>query len=226
MATLPAAISVNGTALEVWPRGQITSGVARAQIAMTKFADAADYHPALIDATLAAEQDPRFRDPKHKVIPAGCGNKVRNLQDWNVPAANLIHARALMMAQHSTSWPSVYPDDTWASVYRTGDYCMPHGHPRSEVSIVYMLDPGDSDPTDTIAGQLSFIDPRIDFCCPIERGRVTRPLMPPMPPGMMVIFSSNYLHCVNPYRGTRPRITLSWNITHEQLPGRPREWVI
>jgi len=28
---------------------------------------------------------------------------------------------------------------------------------------------------------------------------------------------------VNPYRGQRPRITLSWNITIERLPGRPGE---
>lgn len=226
IAALPATIGINGTELAVWPRGQVTSFFAGAQLAITTFADFADYHPALIEATLAAEQDPRFHDRNHKIIPAGCGNKVRNVQDWNIPAATLIHARALMMAHHSTSRQSVFPDDTWASVCRTGDYCMPHGHPRSEVSIVYMLDPGDSNPTDSVAGRLSFIDPRIDFCCPIERGRVTRPLMPPMPPGMMVIFSSNYLHCVNPYRGTRPRITLSWNITHERLPGRPREWVI
>lgn len=219
-----SSISVYGTKFEVWPQGQVISPIARAQIAITKFADAPAYHPVLITATLAAAQDPRFHDPKHVVIPAGCGNKVRNVQDWSAPAADLIHARALMMARHATSRDSVFADDTWASVYHAGDYCMPHAHPRSDVSIVYMLDPGDPDPTDTYAGNLSFIDPRIDFCCPIERGRVTRPLCPLMPPGMMVIFASSYVHCVNPYRGTRPRITLSWNITHERLSGQPREW--
>jgi len=225
IAALPATIDINGTGHAVWPQAQVTSLVEGAQMAITRFADVADYHPALIEAVLAAQRDPRFHDQKHRVIPAGCGDKVRDIQDWNVPSASLIHARALMMAHHSTAQQPVFPDDTWASIYRTGDYCMAHGHPRSDVSIVYMLDAGDPDPVDSVAGQLAFVDPRIDFCCPIERGRVTRPLMPPMPPGTMVVFSSTYVHCVNPYRGTRPRITMSWNITREARPGRPRAWV-
>jgi hypothetical protein len=29
------------------------------------------------------------------------------------------------------------------------------------------------------------------------------------------------VHTVNPYSGTRPRITLSWNINRNALPGSP-----
>ena len=128
-----------------------------------------------------------------------------------------------MLAHRTLSRRPVYADDSWASVYRSGDYCMPHSHLRSNVSIVYMLDPGDGDPEDLMAGKLCFADPRIDACCPDEPGRVTRHMMPTMQPGTMLIFASDYLHSVNPYFGSRPRITLSWNITLDRLPGRPGE---
>jgi hypothetical protein len=48
-------------------------------------------------------------------------------------------------------------------------------------------------------------------------------MIPDMLPGTMLIFASDYLHSVNPYRGRRPRITLSWNVTLDRLPGRPGE---
>lgn len=224
IAALPAVIEVNGKNLQVWHADQATALVEGAQMALARFDDFADYHPALIEATLAGEGDPRFHDLRHLRVPAGCGNKVRDIQQWDAPAARLIHARALMLAHLSTQRQPVFPDDTWASLYRTGDYCMPHSHPRSDVSIVYMLDAGDPDPEDAMAGVLSFVDPRIEYCCPIERGRVMRPLVPLMTPGTMVVFSSIYVHGVNPYRGRRPRITMSWNITRERRPGRPREW--
>ena len=91
----------------------------------------------------------------------------------------------------------------------------------ADVSIVYMLDPGDPDPDDRYAGRLCFNDPRIAWCCNVETGRATRPLMPAMEPGTMLLFASSYLHSVNPYRGQRPRITLSWNITRRRLAGSP-----
>ena len=38
----------------------------------------------------------------------------------------------------------------------------------------------------------------------------------------MLLFASAYVHGVNPYFGTRPRVTLSWNITRQRLPGSAR----
>ena len=146
---------------------------------------------------------------------------MRDIPGWKAPAAALIHARALLLAHHTLSRRPVFADDTWASVYRAGDYCMPHSHLRSNLSIVYMLDPGDEDAQDALAGRLCFADPRIDACCPHEPGRVTQHVLPTMSAGTMLIFASDYLHSVNPYPGTRPRITLSWNITLEKLPGAP-----
>ena len=217
-AALPALIVVGGVELPVWPEGQPVEPLSARLMAAAQFADAAAYHPALIAAVLEAERDPRWRGP---IFKGGCGTKVRKIPAWDAPAATLIHGRALTLAHRTLSRRPVYADDTWASVYRAGDYCMPHSHLRSNVSIVYMLDPGDGDPEDLMAGKLCFADPRIDACCPDEPGRVTRHMIPTMLPGTMLIFASDYLHSVNPYHGTRPRITLSWNITLDRLVGRP-----
>jgi hypothetical protein len=46
-----------------------------------------------------------------------------------------------------------------------------------------------------------------------------------MPPGTMIAFPSTLVHCVNPYTGDRPCITLSWNIDKDVIPGSPlAEW--
>ncbi len=231
-AALPAAIRVGGSDLPVWPQRQAVEPLSAPLMAATKFADFETLHPALIDAVLTAERDPHWRavlvldrggSSAAPVFRGGCGTKVRKISDWNAAAASLVHARALMLAHLTLSRRPVYADDSWASVYRAGDYCMPHSHLRSNVSIVYMLDPGDADPDDPMAGKLCFADPRIDTCCPDEPGRVTRHMIPAMEPGMMLIFASDYLHSVNPYRGRRPRITLSWNITLDRLGGRAGE---
>ena len=219
-AALPAAFRVGSVDLPAWPDAQVTEPLSASLMAATRFADHAAFHPALIEATLAAEQDARFRDT---IFKGGCGIKVRDVAAWGASAANLIHARAMQFAHRTLSRRPVFADATWASVYRAGDYCMPHSHLRSNASIVYMLDTGDDEPDDAMAGKLCFADPRIEVCCPDEPGRVTQHLMPTMSPGTMLIFASDYLHSVNPYHGRRPRITLSWNITLERLPGRAGE---
>jgi hypothetical protein len=231
-AALPQAIQVAGTALPVWPDGQATEALSAPLMAATQFADFELLHPALIDAVLAAERDPHWRAvlvlqsaamPEAAIFRGGCGTKVRRISEWGSAAASLVHARALMLAHRTLSRRPVYADDSWASVYRAGDYCMPHSHLRSSVSIVYMLDPGDDDADDPMAGKLCFADPRIDACCPDEPHRVTRHMIPTMTPGTMLIFSSDYLHSVNPYQGRRPRITLSWNFALERPTGRAGE---
>lgn len=219
-ASLPASIRVGAAELAVWPERQTIGAMSAPMMANAIFDDWERYHSTLIEAAMTAERDARFRGTYYR---SSCGTKVRSLPQWNAPAASLVHARALMLAHQVLSRKPVFADDTWASIYRDGDYCMPHSHLRSTVSVVYMLDPGDADRDDVHAGALCFADARIPACCPHEPGRVTRLVMPTMTPGTMLIFASDYLHSVNPYRGSRPRITLSWNITIERLPGRAGE---
>ena len=44
-----------------------------------------------------------------------------------------------------------------------------------------------------------------------------------MTPGTMIVFASDYVHTVGPYRGQRPRMTMSWNITIQRLQGNPAD---
>ena len=218
-AALPASYAIEGDSIPVWPDGQRVEPLAAPLTGITTFADHAQYHEALIEAVLAAERDPRFRG---EMFRGACGVKVRDIGRWGHRAADLVHARAIMLAHRTLSRRDVFVDDCWASVYRAGDYCMPHSHLRANASLVYMLDAGD--PTDDrLAGRLCFADPRIPACCVHEPGRVTNLIVPEMTPGTMVIFAADYLHHVNPYAGTRPRVTLSWNMTLERLPGRAGE---
>ena len=189
-------------------------------MASTHFDDHALYQGELVSTILEMEQSAAFRD---WIFKGGCGMKVRRPDRWGRSAADLIHGRALAFAHRVLSQHDVYTDDCWASVYRDGHYCLPHSHLRSNVSIVYLLDEGDPDLDDPMAGQLVFADPRIPHCCQQEPGRVTSLLKPGMTPGSMIVFASDYVHAVGPYRGRRPRLTMSWNVTLERLAGNPAE---
>ena len=116
----------------------------------------------------------------------------------------LIHARALLFAHHTVSRRPVYADATWASIYRAGDYCMPHSHLRSNLSIVYMLDPGDEDPARYAGGTSCALPTHASTrAARDEPGRVTQHVLPTMSAGTMLIFASDYLHSVNPYHGRK-----------------------
>lgn len=217
---LPPAVRVGASDFAVWPQTQHIEPLSAPLMAVTQFDDGEGYHAELAAAILEMERDPAYR---MWIFKGGCGMKVRRPDRWRRPAADLIHGRALSFAHRVLSRHDVYTDDCWANVYRDGQYCMPHSHLRANVSIVYMLDPGTPDADDPAAGQLVFADPRIPYCCPHEPGRVTALLLPQMRAGTMIVFASDYLHSVNPYRGARPRITMSWNVTIAPLPGAPGE---
>ncbi len=220
-AALPATIRVDDRDLPVWPSAQAIAPM-EGKMAVANFDDHGSYGASLAAAILRAEQDARFRDA---TTPKGFAAKVRGLPRWGAPPADLVHARALTLAYHVLGRQPVYVDNVWASVYRAGDYCMPHSHRRSDASIIYMLDPGDvqAPGEKTLAGALGFADARLEYCCAHESGRVTRLYFPQMLAGTMLIFSGEYVHFVNPYLGQQPRITLSWNITLTRLPGDPAE---
>ena len=219
-AALPSRLRVGDAEVIVWPDGQRIEPLSAPLMAVTRFGDHSSYHPELSAAIAEMQSDPAFR---MWIFKGGCGLKVRRPDRWGKAAADLIHGRTLSLAHRILSRSAVYTDDCWASVYREGQYCMPHSHLRANVSIVYMLDPGDPDPDDDMAGRLVFCDPRIPYCCPHEPGRATSLLLPEMREGTMIVFASDYVHSVNPYRGGRPRITMSWNITVVRIPGEAGE---
>lgn len=209
-------IYVEDKEVPVWPPGQKIEMLAAPNMGVADFEDCELYHPGLAGKILEMERDPRYHD---WIFQGGCGTKVRDPHEWKSAEADLIHARAMRLAAKALGVADVVVDDCWANVYRKGNYCMPHSHLRSIASVIYLLDPGDPVADDPVSGRLSFCDPRIPFCCAHEPGRMTLLLTPELRPGSLLIFPSEYVHTVYPYGGERPRMTMSWNISLEKLPG-------
>lgn len=206
---------------DVWPDHQKIKTVDDPTIGMTQFGDAAEYHPKLTQKILELEQGSEFRDA---LVKGACGIKIRDPHRWGIPEATLIHERAVQLFKRMLKTEQAVVDCCWASIYHTGDYCMPHSHVRAVASVLYMLDPGEETPGDPLSGKFCFVDPRMACCCKREPGRMTDVMMPDMVPGSMLIFPAMAVHCVNPYTGKKPRITMTWNLNHGALAGKPSDY--
>ncbi len=202
----------------IWPEDQRLERVYDPMIGLTRFTDFADYHSTLRDTVLRLE---RSSSQREKLFHGGCGTKVHHIENWKCEAAQLVHQRAMECFKRMLKMDSAYVDASWGNVYRSGDYCAPHSHIRTQASVVYMLDPGEVDEKQPLDARFYITDPRVAFCCQHHEGHVTRILTPELTPGSMIIFPSSVVHGVNPYFGGRPRITLSWNINSQPVPGDP-----
>jgi Putative 2OG-Fe(II) oxygenase len=206
--------------VKIWPERQLIQTLAEPTAHLTDFADYERYHERLIQKILALEQREDLRD---WFFVGGCGVKIRHIHRWASIEADLIHARARELFRRVRRADHAVVDACWASIYRDGDYCIAHSHLRAQASVVYLLDPGEPNEADPVAGRFCFVDPRIAACCKVEAGHMTHVLTPDLRPGSMLLFPGHLVHSVNPYRGSRPRITLSWNINPEKLPGDPAD---
>lgn len=106
-----------------------------------------------------------------------------------------------------------YAVTAWGMILHHGDYVTIHDHGDVHWSIAYYVDAGDDAPEPS--GRLAFVDPR-------RSGR-TIPGPPIFPTafdiaprtGSLVIFPGWLQHHVHAYRGQRPRICISANLTME-----------
>lgn len=104
----------------------------------------------------------------------------------------------------------------WAMVMRTGDYAVIHDHAHAHFSTVYYPDAGDADlAAQPHSGLLTFVDPRRTGAA--LPGIDLYPAQFSIPPktGMLVVFPGWLQHFVHPYRGTRPRVSISCNVRVE-----------
>jgi hypothetical protein len=205
--------------LEVWPVGQRTDALPGApSFALTRFADTDAYHPALVAQLMRLAHDPAVAVQQARAIG---GTKVYHIHRMQSAELAFICARAAAMFRRVLGVEAAVIDMSWANIYGKGDYSLPHSHLRAQASVVYCVDAGDPDPTDPWSGQFCFVDPRLAACCQTEPGHMTHPVMPGLSAGTMLIFPGQAVHCVGAYGGTRPRITLSWNINTTVLSGEP-----
>lgn len=203
---------------EPWPPGQRVQALpGKPRVVITQFADIADYHPGLARRLLEAGCDARAA---RRYGRADGGTKIHDLATVGGPELALLDARMRELCRRGAGLIDPVVDLCWANIYGTGDYIMPHSHPRAHASVVYCVDAGDLSPDpQSIDGEFCFVDPRYSPCCNIQPDCMTMPVIPGLRAGCMILFPGQLVHAVNPYFGERPRITLSWNLTREKLAG-------
>ena len=202
--------------LEPWPAGQrLQAPDSDNSFLETRFADHDRFAGALTERLLSLAAEPGFRSQYGRHLG---GTKLYHHDCPEVPAWDFLNSRALAYYRHATRRQDGAIEIAWANIYRGGDYIVPHSHTRADFSLVYCLDPGDAGPDAGVNGRFCFADPRLALCCQAEEGRLTNSIGPLLEPGSMLLFPSDLVHFVHPYEGSRPRITLSWNLTRQPLP--------
>lgn len=199
-----------------WPDGCRVSRWGEEAVFVAQFDDPPDFRDRLRASVMALAENPETATPFGGEVGSA---KIYDVDRWGCAEADLIHARALHLFRVVSRRAERAVDLSWASVYRDGDWCMPHSHPRTQASVLYVLDLGDRG--DGAGGQFCFADPRMKMCCREEAGYVSTPSAPPMKEGTMMLFPGQAIHFVTPYRGSRPRLTMSWNLNHAARPGDP-----
>lgn len=110
----------------------------------------------------------------------------------------------------------------WANVNRSGHGNEFHSHPGAYWSGVYYVDDGGIAADASMGGELEFMDPRgplpamnsphLGFVGPGGLSGGATEMMQPKA-GRLVMFPSWLLHQVRPYRGSRERISIAFNLT-------------
>jgi uncharacterized protein (TIGR02466 family) len=106
--------------------------------------------------------------------------------------------------------------EMWAMVMRDGDYGIPHTHAYSHWATVYYADPGDADQTaHPNSGIITFVDPRNGYLPIPGLDMVVGNFAVNAQAGQLLVFPGWLMHYVHVYRGRRPRVSLSCNVTFE-----------
>lgn len=174
----------------------------------------------LVETILEKDALQRIEAPLKSLAEGGM--KVRDLDKLGLPVFDLINERAKAMYKIATGAKTAVVDDCWANVMYDGEWLIPHSHKRSTASVVFSLDPGDGEEVsdEPLNGHLMLTDPRLAQCCQGKPNWVNSFFRPIGDlPSMMLLFPSYITHMVAPYRGTRPRITLAWNLNETAVPG-------
>jgi uncharacterized protein (TIGR02466 family) len=107
----------------------------------------------------------------------------------------------------------------WAMVMRDGNYTSPHTHSAAHWASVYYPDAGDANTiTHPGSGVITFVDPRSgNFPIPGLSMTVGEFVVSPQT-GQLLVFPGWLMHYVHTYRGSRPRVSISCNVTYDFVP--------
>ena len=156
-----------------------------------------------------------------QVSQVGGWHSVPDLAQRPDPGLRRVH-EAIVAAVREVAWgaaaarglalpPCRWSVQSWAIILDPGGYNRVHDHHESHWSVAYYLDAGDN--PDPASGALTLLDPR--RFVPKIFGLELYPTALDVPPvtGQLVIFPGFVQHMVQPYRGTRPRVVLSANLS-------------
>ena len=141
----------------------------------------------------------------------------RTVQEVIAGARHAFNEVAASLGIDTTDLDLDYAVQMWGMVIPTGGYATVHAHGDADWSVAFYMDAGDADlEADPASGTLSFIDPR--RVPPTGHGVPLFPSTFNVRPvtGQLVVFPGWLQHHVHPYRGTRPRVTLSANLKLEK----------
>lgn len=145
-----------------------------------------------------------------------CGDAGKQLVGWMYDMAEEA-TRRVFLTYGKPHLPMRWSLSAWVNVNADGEFNRTHTHPGSTWSGTYYVD--DGDPINSKDGTpLHLLDP-----CPGRGGTFLNQIVPPSllivpEPGKMVIFPSYLPHMVFPHRGSRPRISIAFNLRREPYP--------
>ena len=140
------------------------------------------------------------------------GAAVHQLTQWIGAATREMSAATSGSAQYDgdfTLW-------AWANLLRKGGYNMAHDHSRAGWSGVYYVETGQESPTNPLAGQIEFIDPRLGASSQHLPGKpFDNPVRIKPQDGLMLVFPGWFKHFVHPYEGESERISIAFNLIYQ-----------
>lgn len=165
---------------------------------LVRFRDSDAYHPRLLDYLSELQTDGEFSQTVE-----GGASKVNDLQDWDIPEADLITMRATKLCGDMMHCDKIRMTSAYGLILRQGNYLPPQVPDNAVASVCYVVDPGEVDPANGSSGKLSFTHRHLP-------GYTGQP-PDPVTAGMMIAFPADMSSAALPYTGGRQRVLLYWH---------------
>ena len=193
-------------------------------IAVVELEQAAAINRALTDIILAREKS--HASVQHSNL--GGWQSSWDFPSWCGEAGEAVLRAAVALASRMTADRHGKPVDikwrlnAWANINRAGHGNEFHTHPGSYWSGTYYVDDGDIGEDPSLGGEFEMQDPRgvapamyapmLCFATPGGRSVGASELIRPRA-GLMILFPAWLSHGVRPYRGSRMRISIAFNLS-------------
>lgn len=199
-------------------------GIFATPVAAVELPDAQARNQALADVIL------RRRDGSASVQASNAGgwHSDREFLDWGGDRGREVITMARSVANQLTAdregktVNAAWKVHAWANVNGTGDSNLCHYHPGSFWSGTYYVDDGGCADDPSLGGEFEMLDPRgagpamyaptLKFAgedgASVGGAEAIKPR-----PGLLFLFPSWLHHQVRPYRGTRLRISIAFNLS-------------